>query len=158
MTQPKAHALLIKLNQLQSIVDEPRLFVIDYLSALRNEIDLDFVSLLQSESSGGSLRPTYLSFIDRVSLFEKQCLESLQLIQTKGQMNQWIDKLKLKINALNETTTSKIDMEYLIDKTQLRVEAKLFNNKSIVYLNKRHLLLYIDDYFIGLRSVHRLKL
>jgi hypothetical protein len=147
MTEPEAHALLIKLNQLQSIVEQPHLFVTDYLSALRNQIDLEFVSLLQSES----LHSTYLSFIDRVNSFEKQCLESSTLLETKGQMNQWIEKLKLKIN------TRKFDMDYLIDKTQLKMEAKLFNNKSLVYLNRNHLLLCIENYYIGLKSVHRLK-
>ena len=93
MSEPQAHALLIKLNQLQSIVDEPRLFITNYLSALRNQIDLEFVGLLQS----ASLDSTYLSFIDRVNSFEKQCLDSLTLIETKDQMNQWIEKLKLKI-------------------------------------------------------------
>ena len=61
--------------------------------------------------------------------------------------------LKLEINIGFQI---KINNFQLPEKST-RMEAKLFNNKSLVYLNRNHLLLYIENYYIGLKSIHRLK-
>ena len=116
-----------QLNGRQSILEKPKLFMAEHFSLLRNEIDLEFLTLLSHSSSFNldlnMISTTHLLFINEINLFEKQCFDNFDCLQYEIFQQDRSDK-----------------------NTMLYLEKQMFQEKSILFLKEKHLLICIDEW------------
>ena len=119
-----------ELEKLKSIVNNPKLYLINYFCNLKQDVCLTKIKQLEKNAN------KYLEIINKIELFEQDCLNSIKSFSV----------FKEEIENFNEINMKSIDdMNY-------KIEKELFNNKSIHFMkdygkeNKTFLLIINDEY------------
>ena len=125
-------------NGPESIFEKPRLFMAEHFCHLRNEIDLEFLALFSQSTSSFNLNlsiisTTHLLFINEINLFEKQCFDNFDCLQ----------------NEIFQQDRSD-------ENTIIRLEKQMFQDRSILFLKEKHLLVCIDEW-LGKQQLNKLK-
>lgn len=130
-----------ELNLLKSMFETPETFITNFFIDLKAEIDLAFTKQLILDSNNKNmfrLNETYTQMIERIDLFEKECL----LNQTTNTFN---NDIVLELNDSIELVTSKITNLYRhASENELSRSGKKF---QINHMNILHKNLYIDLFY-----------
>lgn len=126
------------LSELKSAVNNPRLFIADYLYAIRNEIDIECEIYLSKAGWRLEEREKALQqlegMIKEVDLFEKQCLTNVESLQF-GPPN--LKQLEHNLDSLDLKDGKAISMvERDLDCALIQKHKSLFMKQGLVFLNK----------------------
>lgn len=151
--QQKNIKLVQEFEQLIQLIQNPKIFLNNYFSYIRNEVDLAYFerkSNLNNEQSSIKMKEQWNDLISKINSFEFECcLNSTPFNDTiLREKNEKIQFIESKLNILMQHEDD-YD-EYLEDSDQLlqqeindlindeaiKLENILFLNKTIIFLNK----------------------
>lgn len=139
----KLDALNKDFDRLKLIFKVPKLYVSNYFTDLRTEIDLIYATK-QDESN-------WLDLIRRVDTYESDCFKRLKKFSTalSEQTNELITNTENKLVCFK---TTKIDINFktnsaekLIDEFTYLISDHLFKLEQIVFLNRKMFLLNLSQ-------------
>ena len=150
-----------ELEQLTHMAELPDLYLANYFSDLRNEVDKSMCSQTsqqQDQQNRTKLNSMWEKMILKINLFEQQCInDKLNLEEFKKRIDLLQDKLNDKTVTL-EAIHDDIDLE------EHKLLQHLFQNKTIIYLNTSNLvnenlnsglLIILNDEFIRFKSIEK---
>lgn len=129
-----------ELNMLKYMLESPDSFISNFFSDLKAEVDLAFTKQLINDANNKhmyKLNETYTQMIERIDLFEKECLNN----QTTNSFN---NEIVQELNESIELVTSKITNMYRHINENDERPLKRF---QINHMNILHKNLYIDLLF-----------
>ena len=131
-----------KFEQLKLLITLPRLYIANYFSDLRAEVDLAFVKQKLIEQN----IKNWTEIIAAISQFEIECLKQ----QPNNQLNEHLTQIATKQIEL---------MEHLVLNEQLfKIEKIVFKNKTLIFLEKPCLkLLVIKNEYLARGSIENFK-
>jgi hypothetical protein len=131
-----------ELDILKNQIRYPDLYIFDYLSEIKREIDLSFTNTDQHK--------LWIQMIEKLKLHEQKCQSNLKNNQTiKSIMNE------LESIDIFETDLSKITN--LIDDLRYRFEQNLFMQKTFIYLIRSQKLICIENEYLRSESIALIK-
>ena len=135
MVRKTRKQLLKDLEELKDIIEFSRLYLANYFSELRNEVDKEFISILMhhhgDEQIKTNLNQSWKKMIEHINSFEEQC------INTTVDLTENEERINSIETTLNESTES---IQEMIDIEEYSLMKLLFQNKTIVYLDAKHIL------------------
>lgn len=153
-------------NQLKTLLTEPELYLWNYFSDLKNEIDLSFSkNLLEEPEKHELINIHWIEIIDKVKLFEQECIKTNQQSATQSvqkfiDANQALEEIETTLNQLMEETeqvtepkTKKLKRSNphreeeekqmrlkavyeTIYEQTIQIERILFLNKTMIFIDK----------------------
>ena len=145
-------------EELEMILNSPRVYLSNYFGDLKNEIDLGAAILVNLKTKSTNIQLNeidkiyneQLLFINKIESFENICLNSIQLLGLADQTRQTINVCKLKIIEFglylsrpdSEITKSKQmfhEIENAVQQCCYKLQRTLFSNKCLLFLNKKTL-------------------
>jgi hypothetical protein len=157
----KIKSLKLKIEKFRNIIQSPEMHLHEYFSEMKFKIDILFDPLIvecQSETKKNKLTDNWLEIIDRIKLFEYECMTCHSMNRFEFNIEQF-DALETKLNEFLILVESKL-VEYQdenklsdlplqrqgnevvfnftkqIDKIQFDLDKSLFLNKTIVFLER----------------------
>ncbi len=127
-----------ELEELKLMQLYPRLYLANYFSELKRQVDLDFFYKMEENEK-------YIEMINRIQLFENDSYNKIKPFNTFNKDFEFVEQL---VNNGNEVQAIK-----LIDEIKYKIERTLFSNRSIMYLKKyrsieKPFLLIIQDEYL----------
>ena len=161
MTDITRDQLLKDLDDLKAKADVPALFLANYFSNLRSEVDKEIVTrqnFMQTDKQKKNLNVIWHQIIARIDLFEKECVRhKLDLDANK----QRIVAIKALLNDNGHTDLKAV--KDTIDNEELSIMGALFQNKTIFFIDenlKKKLkytrLVIVNDEYIGMKSIEKM--
>ena len=160
MVESKKQQLLIKLDELQLIVEIPNLYLANYFQELRNKVDIEMFSKQKIQNNDiekkNEIDQIWVEMISEIYSFEKQCKNKDKLQSNLKR----IEEIKMTLDDQNEAT----DLEKIEDKIkeeEFNLLKKLFQNKTIIFdkffedVNQKRLIIVKDEYFIWIPIDYR---
>ena len=112
MAESKKQQMLIKLDELQLIVEIPNLYLANYFKELRNNVDKEMFSKQMLHNNDiekkNEIDQIWLEMISKIYSFEKQCKNKDKLQSNLKR----IEEIKMTLDDQNEAT----DLEKIEDK------------------------------------------
>lgn len=166
----------MKIEKFQSIIQSPEMHLHEYFSEMKFKIDLLFDPLIiesESETKKNKQADNWLEIIDRIKLFEYECITYHSMNRFEFNTEQF-DELETKLNEFLISVESKlieyqdenklidlplqsqgnqaiINLTKQIDKIQFNLDKSLFLNKTIVFL-ERDTNLDKEEFFVRMDS------
>ena len=135
MVRKTRKQLLKDLEEPKDIIEFPRLYLANYFSELRNEVDKEFIFILMhhhgDEQIKTNLNQSWQKMIEHINSFEEQC------INTTVDLTENEERINSIETTLNESTES---IQEMIDIEEYSLMKLLFQNKTIFYLDAKHIL------------------
>jgi Leucine-rich repeat (LRR) protein len=128
------------LNKLKQICQIPKLYLANYFSDLRRDIDLEFSKKLQINNHELSI---WNSMIDKINSFEQECISNINLNAKQQEFIQTLDSIH---DSIQKNDSNHDEKKKLIQNEEINILKYLFKNKSIAYTNNK--LIIISDAFI----------
>ena len=167
MTNKEKEELFKNLNELQSILESPTLYLANYFSELRSQVDTEIVSKLvnlkKEDKEDTNLVETWQKMITKINSFEKECIKKRYQLKT---FEEAINSIESILNDMRSYNFDEI--KELIQYEEHRLLERLFQSKTIVFLSiedlfetskfkwtdcKTHkLLIVLDNEFISLKA------
>ena len=148
--------LFNEIVRLKKIVNEPHQHLIEYFDQMKNEIDLEFEHVLNhlktdvninKTNISGDLKTSWIDIITEIDNFKNECstknLTLFALSQYIEQISKIEDELKLVLrskNILDIVTQNQMKfkkIKKLINVLNFDIEKFLFNNKTIIYIDRK---------------------
>ena len=160
MTNYQFVHLTKSIEELEIILNAPRVYLSNYFSDLKNEIDLGAAILanFKTKSANIQLQTAEIDtiyneqtlFINQIESFENTCLNSIQLFELADQTKQTIDLLKLKMiefgkylsrpdSEITKSNQTFQEIENAVQQSCYKLQQRLFSNKCLLFLNKKTL-------------------
>lgn len=129
-----------KLSELKSAVNNPKLFIVDYLYETRNEIDIECETYLSKAGVQLEEREKALQqreeIIKEVDLFEKKCLTNVETLQF-GPTD--LNQLENKLDSLDLMDAKAISIvERDLNCALIQRQKLLFMEQGLFFLNKNY--------------------
>lgn len=129
-----------KLNELMLSESSPRLFIVDYFDAIRNQIDIECENYLSKHGHTDEKREKSIrqqeEMIKEIDLFQKECLSNLESVESSPTA---IENLRNKIERLETNDQNAISRaEYEIDIALDQRKKSLLMEQGIVFLDKKY--------------------
>lgn len=144
MIQITREQLLRDLENLKEIVQLPGLYLATYFSDLRNQVDKDIVSnqirLQNDDDKLPRLNELWCEMIHEIDAFEKQCT---QVRHNLNENKVRIDKLETALNE-SHATYSLEQVQETIKKEEFDLLQKLFQNRTVVFVDAKDFLLKFE--------------
>ena len=126
------------LRQLKAAVENPGLVLSNHFDELLNQVDLEYAAMLHVVSRSGrsqQICSDYSVFIARIEQFKLECISRLTAhsVESYGKQFELIES-KLKLISQNSEL---VELKTLISHSLFELEAALFANKSLIYLNNK---------------------
>ena len=142
------------LEKLKLLFKTPRLFLANYFTDLKTEIDEYFVQKLIDSKNKDDINIQWVEIIKRIELFENDCYKSMPTNnfnkEFTNEINQTISQIESKIENLNEPYSCE-KLENSIEKLEYKIKKKLFRNCTFIffknYEQKNFLLIISNEYF-----------
>ena len=147
MNEMKKKQLLKYLNELKDITDLPSLYLADYFSGLRNEVDKIIVSkqmsLQDEDEKKNELNHIWQLMIAIINTFEIDCINS------RVDLSNNITRINSIEAILSDSieTTKLLEIEEMIENEDIKLMKNLFQNKSIAFVNVRN---FLEESKIGI--------
>ena len=150
--------LLNKKERLTEICETPKLYLANYFSDLRRDIDLEIVQ--KKEPNNRKLNEFWLEIINKIDSFEKECINNIKL--NRSEIRQSLNQIDCLIQS-KQPNLEKINE--FIQNEQENILKQLFYNRTIIFKQNNHFkndfgeklingkLLIINDEFINLEAV-----
>lgn len=166
MSGESVKELTSDLETLKTILRQPRFWLSNYFSELKNIIDIEFTKFLaeeRSEDETNQVTSCYEEIIDKVEKIEKNCFNNLKtdrinsdevLVQAEASIN----KIEQMISSLDSKISSETDLDLidtLIYETLLKIKLSLVLNTGLIFLNVTGLfgtLFIVEGQFFSERS------
>ena len=153
MAESKKQQLLIKLDELQLIVEIPNLYLANYFQELRNKVDIEMLSKQilhnnDNEDIKNEVNQNWKEMISKIYSFEKECKNKDKLQSNLKR----IDQIRLMLDQNEETYLDIIEDK--IKEEEFEINKKIFQNKTIIFDkffeddNQKRLLIVKDENFI----------
>ena len=145
------------LNNVKSASQSPLAYLANHLSDIRNEIDIDCELIRQKAADiqkGTQVDKIQPLFIDEVNKFEQSCLSQQKIDQLEDEL---LNNVKDSIRSIeadlecidsNDKFTAILNDE-LINEILRKIEERLFNGRSIMYLKFAALRVIEEEVFDG---------
>lgn len=143
------------LEQLKLLITLPRLYIANYFSDLRAEVDLAFVkqNLIEQNITN------WTEIIAAISQFEIECLKQ----QPNNQLDEDLAKIATKKIELLEhklANSDPLDEKYdlVLNEQSFMIERIVFKNKTLIFIEKPCLkLLIINNEYLARGSIENFK-
>lgn len=163
--------LTSELETLKTVLGQPRIWLSNYFSELKNNIDIEFTKFLAEERSEDETKQAtshYEEIIDKVVKIEKNCFNNLKTDRINDEEVQMqaeasINKIEQMISSLDSKISSETDLDLidtLIYETLLKIQLSLVLNTGLIFLNVTGLfgtLFIVDGQFFGDRSSDKIE-
>lgn len=117
--------ITLKLDNLKTICDLPRLYLANYFADLRTQVDLCF-----AQSSGEDSKEVWQKMIEKIESFENECLKKVTETDFSDTNN--------RLNELEAQLTIKNYLKEQLDQLELeeyKILSKLFSGQTIFFLD-----------------------
>lgn len=147
--------LFNQIEQLKDVIIDPESHVWKYFDDMNNEIDLEFENILDNFTDNGEtnkdnydyLKITWIDIANKIHRFKNKCLNRINspgfdLSQYNEQIKTIENEFNLTINSknlINLITKNQISfkkIKKLIDELNTNIYKFIFNNKTIMYINR----------------------
>lgn len=136
--------LIKDLEDLKFITKCPRLYLSDYFSELRNQIDLVYAARQTDEYYNREENDkAWLEIVKRVETLEEECQKKITFKRFKIDNSSKMELIEAKIRNLNENSN---EIEEMIQKEKSEIEKILFLNKTVLFLNSENYFFDYDEY------------
>ena len=137
-----------KLEQLKLLLEFPRLYISNYFSDLRTQIDLAFFAkelAINNSEQLIELRKYWNDMIYKLNSFEEKCLIRRSITKFKEltkETNQMFKLVESKLDLIKQISDEEQSNEIILELDDLvydelaKIEKILFLNKTIIFLNK----------------------
>jgi len=138
-----------KLKELKSMQETPDIYLFNYYSDLKQQVDLTF----SNEQKEVLEEEKYIEIINSIKIFEQNSYKQIKPFNTFG------DQIELIEQKLSDSDLEIDIIVKLIDKVKYEIEKTLFSNKSIMFIkdygkNKESFLLIIGDEYLRMSNIH----
>lgn len=131
-----------ELNILKNQIRYPDLYIFDYLSVIKREIDISFTNTDQHE--------LWIQMIEKLKLHEQKCQSNLK-------NNQTIKSIMNELESIDIFETDLSNITNLIDDLRYRFEQNLFMQKTFIYLIRSQKLICIENEYLRSESIALIK-
>jgi len=148
--------LFEKIEKLKEIVELPNIYLENYFSELRNDVDKEFwskkIEIHNDENKQKELDRFWEISISKIDSFEQSCIQSsYNSMKTKTIINE----IETMLN--NQETINLNECDEKIENEKTNFIKELFQNKQILFVNlkdkKNKLLVLLNDEFISKESL-----
>ena len=153
--------------ELKSILSNPRIFLAEHFSGLRNKVDIAHETFKLAEKQGREeSNDSYSSIIDRINRYEAECFERLS---TEEKICEALSEVKLEMEACASGDEEEKKSERMYECLG-KAKKVLFGGSTMVFWSKQELtrakkafidsfgkLLFVSDEFIGVRAFNDFK-
>lgn len=145
----------LKFEQLKLLITLPRLYIANYFSDLRAEVDLAFVKQNLIEQN----IKNWTEIIAAISQFEIECLKQ----QPNNQLGEHLTQIASKQIELMEHKLTSNDLldekdDLVLNEQLFKIEKIVFKNKTLIFLEKPCLkLLVIKNEYLARGSIENFK-
>lgn len=135
------------LENLKILLELPKLYLSNYFSDLRNQVDKEIsLDLIKEEKKKRQLNKLWKQMIEKIDSFEKQCIKN-PITNTEA-INQKLDSIEEVLSKQETNNFDEIHQE-IIDE-EINVLKQLFQNRTIVFVNLNDLcnlhFAFVDKY------------
>jgi len=146
--------LLNDLNKIKDLVELPSLYLSNYFSELKNDVDKDFASkqlkLQNDDCKKKNLNALWQEMIEKIESFEKNCIETSYDLEThKTRINE-IETMLTNAELINLD-----EIEEMIENEEINLLEILFKKKTILFSKNKELLIILNDEFISKASLKK---
>lgn len=149
------------LDDFKLLTEVPQLYLANFFSDLRNQVDLEYANKHAADESDAN--NVWIELINKINLFETFCFKQLEKND---------DELLRKISSSSNLVVNNLDnpTDELIQHEQFELKKELFSNKTIFFLdstNCKHLnlineklstkLILLSDEYISDQGISLLK-
>ena len=159
MKSQKLEQLLESLNELKSALQSPRVYIYQYFTKLKNEIDLEcqlhLCNQKNLQTSGSVQAIDYQSqMIDQVEAFEIMCIKNCQFLElNKENVTRSIESTEAELKSLLALEDKRIkEINLLVEENFYTTQKQLFLNRSLIFI-PRSLNLLVDIQSFGVLLV-----
>jgi hypothetical protein len=150
--------LLNKKERLTEICETPKLYLANYFSDLRRDIDLEIVQ--KKEPNNKKLNQLWLEIIKKIDSFENECINNIKL--NRSEIRASLNQIECLIQS-KQPNLEKINE--FIQNEQENILKQLFRNRTIIFKQNNHIikdfreklingkLLIVNDEFINAEAV-----
>ena len=131
-----------ELDILKNQIRYPDLYIFDYLSEIKREIDISFTNTEQPE--------LWIHMIEKLKLHEQKCQSNLK-------NNQTIKSIMNELESIDIFETDLSNITNLIDDLRYRFEQNLFMQKTFIYLIRSQKLICIENEYLRSESIALIK-
>jgi hypothetical protein len=154
-------------GELKSILSNPRIYVAEHFSSLRNKVDIAYETFKLAEEQGEEeSNESYSSIVKRINVFEAECFERLS---TEEKIGEALSEVELEMEACASEVEQEKKSERMYGCLE-KAKKFLFGGSTMVFWSKTELtrakkafidlfgkLLFVSDEFIGVRAINDLK-
>jgi hypothetical protein len=138
-----------KLQELKSMQETPDIYLFNYYSDLKQQVDLTF----SNEQKEVLEEEKYIEIIDKIKIFKQNSYKQIQPFNTFDNLIELLEQI------LNDSDLEVDIIMKLIDKLKYEIEKTLFSNKSIMFIkdygkNKESFLLIIGDEYLRMSNMY----
>jgi hypothetical protein len=168
MNDFKKDQLQIELDNLRLICLSPLLYLINYFSDLRSQVDIEILrkQLIKpfDLKKNKKIKELWIEMIAKIEIFEKKCIKNKFNLQAEKERLGSIDALLNDENKLKDLNKIKKAIEI----EEYRILSELFKNQTIAFVNIKQLndkqekellidkkLVILNDGFIRLKSINQ---
>ena len=138
--------LLNDLSELKRTAELPRLFLDNYFSELRNEVDKEITAKLIDHQNNERKKKKYneiwQKMIAKISPFEEECINSEWTLS--GNLER-INAIEAILNGDEPTDLDAI--QEMIENEEINIMKQLFKNKTIIFLDRKEEFDEMEDGF-----------
>ncbi len=135
------------LENLKTVLRQPRIWLSNYVSELKNTIDIEFTKFLiegkpEEDAKHGTKR--YEQIIEKIENYEKNCFTNLRTDKIDDQVQEQaeasINEIEYKIsnlNTFNNEIEKNLDLDLidsLIYETLLKIQLSIVLNNGLIFL------------------------
>ena len=142
MSKEAMNKLSEKLEEIESLVKSPDLFIYEHFKKIRNEIDLKTETMIKE------IEDQREEYIKKLKVLEEECKIKLQETETKEHLNELILSIQKNFDQLNQNVNKLSQQESKADEIKLKVadEIKEETEKDIIHMEKE--LIKTQNYLI----------
>ena len=133
MAKEAMNKLSEKMEEVESFVKSPDLFIYEHFKKIRNEIDLKTETMIKT------LEDQREEYIKKLKVLEEECKIKLQETETKEHLNELILSIQQNFDQLNQ----KVNKWFLSSSDEIKVKEEILKlekelSKTQKYLLKNH--------------------
>lgn len=170
MKSQRLEQLLAGLSELKAAMQNPRLYIYQHFSDLKNQIDVECQQFLCSQVDLQSTASTQCidyqdQMIDEVESHERACLKNCQFADlNKESVTRMIESTEAELKGLLALEDKRLgEINLLVGETVYHVKRELFLNRSLLFVPRSvnlaldvenfGVLLVIEDEFISKKTL-----
>ena len=124
------------LDELKSILDDPKSFLSNYFKSLKTEIEYSFIKNIESnrmnEKKKDELSKSWVQIINKLKEVESECFNNIFSILLKKETKQQIDLFESVLDKNQDLVL----LNGLIEAEIIKLKKFLFSNRTILFLDK----------------------